>query len=190
MELTNYRQRELTLNPVEANLKGILMGGASIIILGLPFILIWKDSIKQGSIFPPFKPSISFLILIGIGIFAHELIHGTFWSFYVQNGFKSIKFGVMCKYMAPYCHCKEPMKIKHYKLGAILPGVLLGFIPAIIALITGSFVLSVYGMIFTIGAGGDFLIIWMLRKEDNNGYVQDHPSKIGCIVYDRIEPKE
>jgi hypothetical protein len=187
MESNDYTQRELTISAVEANIKALIFVVPIITVFGLPFILLWKDSIKPGLIIPAFKPTVLFFFFIIAGIILHELIHGIFWSLYLKNGFKSIKFGVMWKSLAPYCHSMEPMKIKQYIIGGVMPAILLGFAPSIIALITGSFGLLMFGIIFTIAAGGDFLIIWMLRKEDKDGYVQDHPTKIGCFVYDRIK---
>lgn len=190
MELTNYTQREITVSFGEANIKALVFIIPVIIIFGLPFVLLWRDINKPGSMLPTFRPSLLFFFFFVAGIILHELIHGIFWSFYLKNGFKSIKFGMVWKYITPYCHSKEPMKTRHYIIGGIMPAILLGFIPAIIALITGDFGLLVYGIIFTIAAGGDFLIIWMLRKEDKNGYVLDHPSKVGCIIYDKVETTE
>ena len=75
------------------------------------------------------------------------------------------------------------MKLKHYRLGGIMPALILGFIPAFISIFTGSFALLAFGVILSIGAGGDLLLIWMLRKENSNDWVQDHPDKIGCYIF-------
>jgi hypothetical protein len=184
METTDQTKRELIISATEANLKALVLAIPIILLYGSPFFIIWSDRIKSGAFWEILDPSIFFLISLVAGIALHEFIHGIFWSLYTKEGFKSIKFGIMWKSLTPYCHCKEPMKIKHYITGAIMPGILLGLIPAIIALFTGDPLLLIYAVIFTIGAGGDLLIIWMLRKEDKNTFAQDHPSKIGCIIYD------
>lgn len=88
--------------------------------------------------------------------------------------------------LTPYCHGKEPIKIGPYILGALMPGFLLGMIPAVISSLTGNIFLLIYGLIFIFSAGGDLTIIRMLRKERRDSLVQDHPSKVGCFVY---EPK-
>ena len=75
------------------------------------------------------------------------------------------------------------MKLKHYRLGGIMPAILLGFIPAFISIFTGSFGMLAFGVIFSIGAGGDLLMIWMLRNDKSNDWVQDHPDKIGCYIF-------
>lgn len=99
------------------------------------------------------------------------------------KGFKSIKFGVISKYLTPYCHCKEPLLVNHYITGAIMPAIILGIIPSVLSIITGYPGLFMFGLFFTFAAGGDFMIIDILKKEPMNNLVQDHPSKIGCYIF-------
>ena len=126
-------------------------------------------------------------LIIILGIMLHELIHGVTWSLFTKRGFKSIKFGVLWKYLTPYCHCKEPLKMKHYLLGAIAPAIILGFIPAIWGLIAGSVQMMSFGQIFILAAIGDFMIIKLLAGEPMDIYVQDHSSEPGCYIYREIE---
>ena len=65
-----------------------------------------------------------------------------------------------------------------------MPAIVLGIVPSIVAMIIGNFPLILFGMFFTFAASGDFLIVWMLCKENNRSMVLDHPSKIGCIIFD------
>lgn len=37
-----------------------------------------------------------------------------------------------------------------------------------------------------IAAIGDFMIIYLLRKEDMHNLVEDHPSEAGCYIYRKI----
>jgi len=56
-------------------------------------------------------------------------------------------------------------------------------VPLIISLITGNILVFLFGIFFMLAAGGDFLIVSMLRKVDAGLLVQDHPSKIGCLLH-------
>jgi len=83
----------------------------------------------------------------------------------------------------PYCHCKEPLKVKHYIFGAIAPAIILGIIPSVLAILIGNLKLLIFGIFFTMAAGGDILMINLIRKENMNDLVLDHPSEVGCYIY-------
>ena len=129
-----------------------------------------------------FFKSIWILIILIAGIILHELIHGLVFMIFNRKGIKSVSFGIMWKYLSPYCHCSEPLKMSHYIIGALMPGVILGFIPATLSIITGKIALLLFGFIFSVAAGGDFLIIWLLRNESRDSLVLDHESKVGCYI--------
>ena len=195
-QLENYQKVKLTVNLVWANVFGILIIIPIALIFGLPYYFIWgsfvtKQSLKD--IISNISPGhfglavlLFFLILI-LGIILHELIHGLTWARYTSKGLKSMKFGVLWTMLTPYCHCKEPLIVKQYIIGAIAPAIVLGLIPAIISIIIGNLGLLIFGMFFTMAAGGDFLIINLLRKEKMDNFVQDHPSEAGCLIYRKIE---
>lgn len=194
-EFENYRKEKLTIDLVWANVFGFLLMIPITLIFGLPYYFIWGKDLNiehLKSIINSITPGIisgiglTLFIISLLGIITHELIHGITWSRFTLNGFKSMKFGVLWKMLTPYCHCKEPLKVKHYIIGAIMPAIILGFIPAIVAVVIGNLGLLVFGIFFTIAACGDFLIINLIRKENMNSWVQDHPSEAGCFVY-RIE---
>lgn len=133
---------------------------------------------------------LGFLLIFGIlilGIVLHELIHGITWAIFAKEGFKSIKFGVLWKKLTPYCHCKEVLNVRQYIIGAITPAIIMGIVPSIIAIMIGNFGLLIFGMFFTMAAGGDFLIINLIRKENSSDLVQDHSSEAGCYIYRKIE---
>ncbi|MEK9603615.1 MAG: DUF3267 domain-containing protein, partial [Flavobacteriaceae bacterium] len=133
---------------------------------------------------------LGFLLIFGIlilGIVLHELIHGITWAKFSKEGFKSIKFGVLWKMLTPYCHCKEALNVRQYIIGAITPAIIMGIVPSIIAIMIGNFELLIFGMFFTMAAGGDFLIINLIRKENSSDLVQDHPSEVGCYIYRKMQ---
>ena len=190
--LENYKKEKLTIDLVKANLFGLIVMIPIILVYGIPFYLIHvknSASFNITEILESIKPiaifgySALFFIVFIVGVILHELIHGITWAIFAKKGFKSIKFGVIWKMLTPYCHCKEPLSVKHYMLGAIMPAIVLGFIPAIYGLVFGNFVILIFGAFFTLAAAGDFLIINLIRKENWNSLVQDHPSEVGCYIY-------
>lgn len=106
-----------------------------------------------------------------------------FFALFASKGLKSIKFGILWKMLTPYCHCKEPLKIKEYIIALLAPLVILGLLPAIMSLFTGSAALLLIGMFFSVAAAGDIMIFLLIRKENPEDYVQDHPSEAGYYVF-------
>jgi len=160
-----------------ANLYAFVLAIPIIALILIPAFLIWSAETIRIEI-----PTTYFLLVLIVGIIIHELLHGLTWAYFAPSRLKSIKYGVKWKYLTPYCHCKEPLKVKHYKLGAVMPLIVLGIIPSIIGLIIGNGYFLFLGAIFSVGAGGDIIGLFMLRKLDNNAYVSDHPDKLGFII--------
>ncbi len=150
-----------------------------IILIDLLYIMIWHTGL---SIFQLSIPVWQFLMLVAIGIPTHELIHGLVFSMYSKNGFRSIRFSI--KNFNPYCHFLEPLKAHQFKVVAVAPFFILGLVPVITALIYNILWLAKYGILFTIGAGGDIWIFFMLNRFDKSQKIQDHPEKMGFIVTD------
>jgi len=192
LEIPGYKMEEMTIDAAKAQVNSIVYFIPFAILFGPLYYFLWSDGTLDifKDLFPRemngLMTSVIMILVILVGIVLHELIHGITWCLFAKEGFKSIKFGVIWKAVTPYCHCKEPLKLKHYLIGAIMPGILLGILPSIIALITGNIQFFAFGMFFTMAAGGDFMIINMMRKLNMEILVQDHPSKIGCVVYKTI----
>ncbi|AWG21927.1 hypothetical protein FFWV33_10520 [Flavobacterium faecale] len=191
--LDHYKKDKLTINIVKANIYGIFGAIPIVIVYLFPFLLLWKDklnphafrtSIKEAALsYTRFEVLAIIMLVITLGIVVHELIHGITWAKYTKKRFKSIKFGFLWKMLTPYCHCTEPLRVKEYITGAIMPAIILGFLPAIYAILFGNIFVLLFAILFTVVAIGDFMIINLLRKEDMNSLVLDHPSEAGCFIY-------
>lgn len=187
-KLEHYTKEARIIDLGKANSFALLSFIPVILLYVLPFYLIWndqnnmeqiKDYFRQGIFYPI---TMIFVIMIG-GIVLHELIHGITWSLYAKSGFKSIKFGILMKMLTPYCHCKEPLTKKQYIIGALMPSIVLGLLPGVAALVTGSIGLLAFAIFFTVAAMGDFMIVQLMMKEDNGSLIIDHPSEAGYYVY-------
>ena len=58
-----------------------------------------------------------FLVYLIVGIVVYKLCHGIAWTQFAGRGFRSIRFGMSWKFLTPYCHRTEPLKVKHYRIG-------------------------------------------------------------------------
>ena len=185
--IDNYDKKLITFTIEEAGQLYIRLMGLLVAVFVVPFIFVHFQSFNI--YFSNFnwltfgQDFILFIIFAFLGIALHELIHGLTWALFVKERLRAIKFGIIWKYLTPYCHCKGYLKVKHYIAGAIMSAVILGIIPTIWAFITGSIMAFFLGVYFIVAASGDFLIIYLLRNEHYNSYVKDHNSLPGCIVY-------
>jgi len=190
-KIEDFKKEKLTIDLLKANLYAIFAIIPILIIYGLPFCFLWRNTFSKIALksfinefsFGILGNFISILLVITVGTVLHELIHGITWAKYTENGFKSIRFGIMWRMLTPYCHCVEPLKVKHYILGAIMPTIILGFLPFVFSLVTGNLLWLFFGVFFTMGGVGDFLIINLLRKEKKDDLVLDHPTEAGCYIF-------
>ncbi len=190
--LDHLEKEKITVDIGWANIFSIIILIPITLIYGLPYYLIWANELffKNFSFHKTVGSSFIFLLVLIIGIVAHELIHGIVFALFAKRGFKSIKFGVMWKMLTPYCHCNEPLKVRQYIIGALMPAIVLGLIPAVFAIVMGNISLLIFGIFFTMAGAGDFLVSYALRKEKGDTLVEDHPSEAGCYVYRPIQKTE
>ena len=185
MNLENYTKDQKTIDLMKANLDAIKYLIFYMIIFTVPYYLIWGNNLsdsfyKQAN---PFLKMFFFFFAYIIGIVIHELVHGIFFAKYATKGFKSVKFGVLWKMLTPYAHCKEPLQIKHYIIALLAPLVLVGILPAILGIVLGNPGLLLFGIIFSGSAAGDIMIYNLIKKENPEDYVQDHPSEAGYYIF-------
>jgi len=170
-------KKDISISAYQANLWAtpllLLIGGLAL----LPFYLIYGN-VEMGA-FGELHWFISSLI---VGIILHEAIHALGWMYFGNIPFKEMKFGIHWATLTPYAHCKIPMKKKDYKLGVLLPMIIVGLLPYMAGLITGLNSLMWFGVVLTSAAAGDLLVYWLMRNIDDEELVKDHPSRVGCIV--------
>lgn len=170
-----------TISIARANTVALLIMIPIILILGVPYYLIWGVNVLDQLSFR----SIGFYIVFIIsGIVIHELLHGITWALFTKKGIRSIHFGIKWEYLTPYCHCTETLKVWQYIVGGMMPLLIMGLIPSAWAMIKGNALLMFYGIFFSIAAGGDIQSMWLLRKFKSNQLIYDHPEELGFILED------
>jgi len=176
-------KKDLSISLAAANLYAIPLIIIPFIIFGIPYYFLWgEENLRMGRI--NFKTVLIIIIVFIAGAVIHELIHGVFWIKLGKNSWSKIKFGFNLKTLTPYIHCKEPINAGAYRIGTAAPGFILGIFPSILSIILGNVWLFWFGMLFSIAAGGDFIVLWILRKTDSNNLVEDHPTRAGCFIYE------
>ena len=189
MEQSGLIKEELTMTERDVNMKGLLLIVPIATMIITPWMFLHFDSINSDSIkawvetWGDWKGIVRMMAILVAGIVAHELIHGIVFALFAKEGFRAVRFGILIKSLTPYCHCNEPLSARHYRTSTVMPAIVLGIIPFLVSLYNGSGALLLFGLFFTIAAAGDFIILYLLRKEPAYVLVQDHPEKIGCYVF-------
>lgn len=181
-----YKRTNLTIGIVKANIIVLLLAIPVIAVGVLLFTLKNPVSLLR----PTPQDGILFIVLFVVLIVAHELIHGLTWSVFAENHFKDIDFGFMKELLTPYCTCSTPLLKSHYIMGALMPCIVLGIIPAVIGIVLGSSVLFWLGIVMTLSAGGDIMIVCKVlafkkQPESKEILIYDHPTQAGSVVFEK-----
>lgn len=183
------RKRDYSVSMEKANVFSLAFAIPPVILFAALFSMIWGYEGFGGDELSLFGSMLLFALAVVAGIVIHELIHGLAWTLAAHKPFDSVQYGFKWKTLTPYAHCKAPICAKAYRIGAFMPGLMLGILPALAGILLGSGGLLVFGVVFTAAAGGDFLILWMIRGVPSNSLVEDHPTRAGCYVFEGVSAK-
>ena len=189
-ETQQNQNKEFTISPGEINRALIFIFIPSMVVLSLPFMILWRHHILLN-----FKHILidKFWLALPVfisGVIFHELLHGLTWALFADGGIKSVKFGFSKMTLTPYCHCKKPIRVKYYICGGLLPVIVLGVVPLLISMLTGNAAFYIFGLFFSLAAASDILICWKVRKLKSDAMVQDFPDKPGChLVTEELDTK-
>lgn len=179
-----YKEQVDYISVLKANVLAFLTAGPFALLFFFIYLIIWKELYFQLYSSYPF---ILLWIAIFLSIPVHEFLHGLTWRIFCKNGWDSIHFGVMWSKLTPYCHCKEPLNIKSYLIGAIMPFLLLGVVVGIIAIITGNPYILLLALLDILSAGGDTTVVLKLLThiDKENVLVLDHPIEVGYVLFEK-----
>jgi hypothetical protein len=175
--MTIENKRDLSISMLRANLVVIVVV-FPVAMLQFGLFLILHGPNEMGITWN----FLLFLALVVAGILVHELIHGLTWVAFGKLPFSAVQFGFQWKSLTPYAHLKAPVEVTVYRLGGFMPGFVLGIVPYCLSLALGDGNLLWFGMIHTLAASGDWLILWLLRSIKRGTRVEDHPTRAGCYV--------
>nr|WP_270298076.1 DUF3267 domain-containing protein [Eggerthella sinensis] len=104
-EAQGYRYRPLVISVIAANVGAVALALPLDILLGIGFFLLHPE----GSFAFDLLGSLLVLVAFVALILVHELIHGLVWGICAKRHWKAVSFGVIWKYLTPYCTCDEPL---------------------------------------------------------------------------------
>lgn len=182
MEEEGYQSRKVCIGIIKANVVAIFIGiVATILMVGMYMAV--QDGIEfHFNIDDPLTPFLYFICADLILLVVHEALHGLTWGFFCKRKWKSIQFGVMWKYLTPYCSCLEPLHWKVYLLGGLMPFLVLGIGFFVVAIMEASVVLLFFAILNVIGAGGDLMVVWKIIR-NHEGILMDLPEECGYMQF-------
>lgn len=182
MENTKYTKVDRSISMVWANALSIVLFVPIFLIPSIVFVWIWgpEPLAKRLDIF--WGSPLIFLLVFIVLVFLHELLHGLTWQWLSKTGRDQIEYGFKWKTLTPYAHLKTPIELQSYRWGTAMPGVVLGVLPAVLGMLLGDGAIFVIGLFMTASAGGDIIVLYLLRNERSPALVEDHPSNAGCYV--------
>jgi hypothetical protein len=175
--------RDRSVSMLTANCLVLLSTGPLVGALAIAFASRWGWAALAHGLWTMLQPSVLLLTVLP-GIVAHELLHALGWTISARKPLSAIRIGLNWRGVSPYAHLKDPMPVEAYRIGAILPAIVMGLVPAGVAIIMGKPLLMAWSLFFLFTAGGDLVVLWLIRDVEPGMLVQDHPTRAGCQVLD------
>ena len=185
MQAEGYVVHDLTIGLKKANVMALVLGFPIAFVLCIAFFMCNPRNAFSFGVQEVLYFVVSFIVLIVV----HELIHGLTWAIFAPHHWKNIEFGLIKEYWTPYCTCSEPLKKYQYIIGAGMPTILVGIVPAIIGMFLGSYWIFLTGICMIFGGGGDLTIILELlryRSTAKDTVYLDHPYQAGVVAFEKI----
>ncbi|HUF49336.1 MAG TPA: DUF3267 domain-containing protein [Longimicrobiales bacterium] len=120
--------------------------------------------------------------VIVLAIVMHEALHGIGFCCFGRAPRHSVRFGIHWKTLSPFAGSSAAMPARGYRLAVLLPGLVLGVLPALGSLVNGSAALAMFGALMVMGAGGDAAALWAMRHVPGDVLVRDAVARVGCEV--------
>jgi hypothetical protein len=181
--------QDASISLVKANLLAVAMIPLLGALVLVPYALLWgipgleREGTTIGFRFStPVESTVTFISFLFAAIVVHEALHGVGFAVIGKIPRAKIGFGVKWLTFTPYCHCAEPMPARAYRWAVALPTLVLGVLPGLLAIATGSFLLAFWAIIMLVSGSGDLAILWAIRKVPGDAIIRDHPSRAGCLV--------
>ncbi|MCA9925786.1 MAG: DUF3267 domain-containing protein, partial [Anaerolineales bacterium] len=178
-----------TISLIWANVVALLLLPVAYLLLFVPYRWVWGVGVLERVISLNLLTLVGVVLVFGASIVVHEWIHAVAFVRIGGVAETAVRYGFSWKGMAPYAHCKAPMRAAAYRWAVLLPGLLLGVLPAVVGLAAGIWWLVMWGALMVVMAGGDTAVLIAMRHVPADALVLDHPKQAGCLIIDENNSK-
>lgn len=179
--MTKPKDRSVSL--LAANLLAPVMALPPIALLLILYIKVWGYEGVFGWLQTLSGPrALAAVAALLVSVPVHELIHGVSYAIFGRKPLATVRLRFELKALAPYVHLEERIGVRPYRLAILMPALILGLLPSLAGLLTGSAWALAFGLSSILAAGGDMVILWVLRGVAPGSLVEDHPTRAGCYV--------
>lgn len=176
-----YKNEDLTVGSFKVNVMALVIMLPIILLCLIIYRWFHAEAIISLDRLNNFE-FICFIVLYIIIAVVHELIHGVTMASFCKKGWKAVGFGVIWKYLTPYCTCDEVLTYQQYKIVALMPTIILGSISYLLAFILGNEIILIFSLLVIVSGGGDIYIIRLIRDHKSALFI-DHPYLVGCMAF-------
>lgn len=174
-------ERDLSISVPRANAVALLLLPLIAALVLAPFTALWGlEALDQGWM-DAATPFWRFLAWLVASVVAHEALHAL--GFLLGGAPAStVRLGIHPRALTPFASCSQPVSPSVYRMAAVLPAVVLGVAPMLLAWISGVGWLAVYAFGMLAAAAGDLTVLWLVRGLPRDARVLDNADRAGCRV--------
>lgn len=129
-----------------------------------------------------------FIGAVAVSAVLHECLHAVGAMRWGKLTRRDVKIRFSWRGLIPVCHCKAPVTVGAYRALILLPLYVLGSVFIILLTLFPSAWLALATGTLIAGSTGDMLILWKLRHFNSSYLIQDHPTEIGCDIFENPTP--
>ena len=178
---------ERTVAPAAAMMLSFAAVPVSLLALFVPYQLRWGLAPPRLPAGRPVAALLGFFGLLLAGLLLHEAVHLLGYRLFghTPRGMARFHFGRAA--LTPQVQCDAPIRAAAYRRVLLLPALLLGVIPAVAALLFGSWWALVWATWMLAASGGDFAALWAMRGVATDAPVRAHPRRAGCQIFASVD---
>jgi dienelactone hydrolase len=154
----------------------------AMLLLVTPFTLRWglrAPRLPEGWALPAL---LGLLALLMGGWLLHELLHLAAYRLFGRAPRGAARLALGRAAWSPQVECDQPIAARAYRRVLAFPGLVLGVLPGLAAIATGSWLLLIWSIWMVVVAGGDVAALWAMRGVPAEALVFAHPTRLGCEV--------